>query len=134
MSDTKIIKSDEEWKTQLTDEQYKVAREGGTERAFTGALYDNKEDGEYQCICCGEPLFSSDEKYDSGSGWPSFWKPMQDHDVAEVKDMTHGMIRIEVRCPKCDAHLGHVFDDGPQPTGQRYCINSASLGFEAKEK
>jgi len=134
MSDTKIIKSAKEWKAQLTDEQYKVAREGGTERAFTGALYDNKEDGEYQCICCGEPLFSSDEKYDSGSGWPSFWKPMQDHDVAEVKDMTHGMIRIEVRCPKCDAHLGHVFDDGPQPTGQRYCINSASLGFEAKKK
>ena len=89
MSDTKIIKSAKEWKAQLTDEQYKVAREGGTERAFTGALYDNKEDGEYQCICCGEPLFSSDEKYDSGSGWPSFWKPMQDHDVAEVSRKFH---------------------------------------------
>lgn len=128
----KIEKSDDEWKTQLTDDQYRITRQGGTEMAFTGKYYDNKETGTYNCICCGEPLFSSEEKYDSGSGWPSFWQPLTGHEPDEIKDSTHGMVRIEVRCPSCDAHLGHVFEDGPQPTGQRYCINSLSLDFEKK--
>lgn len=133
MSD-KVTKSPEEWRQQLTPEQYHVARERGTERAFSGKYWNTHTDGTYKCICCGEPLFSSEAKFDSGCGWPSFFVPLNQQNVTELDDRAFGMVRTEVRCSKCDAHLGHVFEDGPNPTGLRYCINSASIDLEPKEK
>jgi len=130
MSD-KITKTDEEWKKELTPEQYAVLREKATERAFTGAYWNTKDKGIYRCAGCGEILFASDTKFDSGCGWPSFYAPNSSNVVAEAADNSHLMHRTEVLCAKCGGHLGHVFDDGPQPTGLRYCINSASLKFEA---
>ncbi len=126
----KIDKSEAQWRDELSEEQYYVCRQKGTERAFTGKYHDCKEDGTYVCSCCGEPLFDSDTKYDSGSGWPSFYQPLNTEAVEEEHDNSHGMQRIEVHCKKCGAHLGHVFPDGPQPTGLRYCINSVSLDLK----
>jgi peptide-methionine (R)-S-oxide reductase len=132
MGDDRIEKTEEEWREELSAEQFHVCREHGTERPFTGAYYAEKGDGIYRCSCCGEALFDSDTKFDSGTGWPSFYAPLGDASVGTLEDQSHGMHRTEVHCNRCGAHLGHVFPDGPQPTGLRYCINSVSLRFESE--
>ena len=130
----KVVKTEQEWRKELTPEQYHVTREAGTERAFTGKYVKTKDAGIYHCRCCGQPLFDSNTKFDSGTGWPSFGSPIGQENVDEHRDTSYGMTRTEVRCSRCGAHLGHVFEDGPAPTGLRYCMNSASLDLKSKEK
>ena len=135
MTDTKrdrrnSVVSDDEWRSRLSPEQFEITRRGGTERAFTGRFYPHHETGTYLCVCCDSPLFRSNAKFESGTGWPSFYEPVSSESLRTVEDRSHGMHRVEVRCRQCDAHLGHVFPDGPEPSGQRYCINSRALAFE----
>jgi peptide-methionine (R)-S-oxide reductase len=130
----KVQKSESEWQDQLSPEQFYVTRKAGTEPAFTGKYWKTKEEGVYRCVCCGQPLFSSESKFESGTGWPSFYQPLDEEAVEEHTDVSHGMRRTEVRCSRCDAHLGHVFPDGPRPTGLRYCMNSAALDLKPVEK
>ena len=132
ISRDELPKTDEEWRDRLTPEQFQVARKAGTERAFTGEYWDCHDDGVYECVCCGAPLFASDTKFESGTGWPSFFQALDPDAVEEHVDTTHGMVRTEARCSNCGAHLGHVFDDGPNPTGQRYCMNSCSLTLDRR--
>ena len=130
----RVEKSAAEWRAQLTEEQFRVARAQGTERPFCGTLLDNKAHGVYACVCCNLPLFASDAKFESGTGWPSFFQPIADENVATKPDRSYGMVRVEILCARCDCHLGHVFPDGPPPTGQRHCVNSESLRFTAVEE